>query len=452
MELLHGEARLDAALDELAAYAAVESRVYAATARALVRAAEAAREVDVELGQDCTTEFLPIHVAGTLTVGQGAATSRLEQARHLVVQLPETWRALDEGWLRVHVARVLVEETSGRSPALCSAVEAEVFPWAQDRTAGEVRRRVRRVLLRLEEQAEAERRRRQAVADRAVSSTPLPDGMAGVWATMPAAGERLFSADLRQLAERVRQPGDQRTAAQRESDVLASLPGLVLAGLTGGLGQAVQEVLAAHGFRPGGRRTELAAVLLVPAATALGRSEEPAELVGHGPVTAAHARELLTQSTVRSARVDARTGRVLSVDQGVLRPGGDLAGVQAWLRARISDHHAAEPAPAAPGYRATAALRRFLQLRDQRCVGIGCSRPATHCDVEHRVPWPHGPTDAENTALVSRRCHRAKQAGWSYRRTRDGTTWWTSPGGRTYRRPADDLPAPAVDLTRSAAA
>lgn len=488
-----GEARVDAALEQLDGIVAAQSRLFVLEARALVAAAKGAREADAELEHGRTAEFLATHVAGTLTVQQCTAQDRLERARHLVVLLPGTCSALDDGWLRVPQALALIEETSSLSPAQCAQVEAEVLPWAPDRTRGEVRRRVRRIVKRLVDQAQAEKDRRRAVAERAVASTALDDGMAGVWATMPAGAERLFMTALRQLAERVKADDDTRTAAQRESDVLAALPSLVLDGLTGALGPEVQQALAAHGFRSGGKAAELTAVLLVPAATALGLSDEPGELAGYGPVTAEHARALLATATLRTADVDSR-GRIVALSGKVFRPSGDdlarlgLTGETAferdggapeaaadggtsnsdatdgahggsdgdsgaarrhsawrsWLLEQLDDPKA--PPADEPQYRPSAALRRLVRLRDPHCIGIGCSTPAHRCDLEHRVPWPHGPTGPDNTAPVSRRCHRVKQAGWTYVRTRDGTTIWTAPNGRTYRRPGTTWVVPPVRL------
>lgn len=503
---LRAQSRLDASLELLGGVAAAESRLFAMRAQALLAAAVAAREVDREAGHELSSEFLPVHVAGTLTVQQVTAEAELAEARHLVVLLPRTWQALDEGTLRVPQARVLVEQTLGQSPAVCAQVESELLPWLADRSVSQVRRKVRRVLLRLEGAAQAERARRRAVAERGVSGTALPDGMAGIWATMPAGASRLFLSDLREVAKRAETPGDVRTAAQRESDVLAALPRLVLDGLRGRWGEQAQQALAAYGFRPGGSGTQLTSVLLVPAATALGSSDEPAELVGHGPISPEHARVLLGTSTARIGTVDPVTGRLLAVGDAAYRPDvlggadsitaetrqddggrhdgcgqdGREPGWRQWLRSQVRelidvgdpdgdpggvpavtgadsgsssaadahptgiDVHRLVPPAGELRYRPSVRLRRFLQLRDPTCIGIGCSTRSAQCDIEHRVPWPAGSTDPENTAPVSRRCHRAKQSGWSYRRARDGTTTWTAPSGRSYRRPADTWPTPVV--------
>ncbi|HVM29085.1 MAG TPA: HNH endonuclease signature motif containing protein, partial [Mycobacteriales bacterium] len=96
------------------------------------------------------------------------------------------------------------------------------------------------------------------------------------------------------------------------------------------------------------------------------------------------------------------------------------------------------PPPAEPQYRPSAALTRLIHWRDRRCLGPGCSVPANRCDLEHRTPWPHGPTSADNLNPISRHCHHAKQAGWTYTRQPDGSTTWHPPRSRrTYTVPAD---------------
>jgi hypothetical protein len=83
-------------------------------------------------------------------------------------------------------------------------------------------------------------------------------------------------------------------------------------------------------------------------------------------------------------------------------------------------------------------------LRDLTCIGPGGGRVSTRTDREHRIAWPQGHTSPENLAPVSRYWHRAKQAGWNYTRSRDGTTTWTSPLGRSYRVPPDRWPPPRL--------
>jgi hypothetical protein len=53
-------------------------------------------------------------------------------------------------------------------------------------------------------------------------------------------------------------------------------------------------------------------------------------------------------------------------------------------------------APPESGYRPSAALEWFVRCRDLTCRFPGCDRPAEFCDVDHKVPYPLGPTHASN--------------------------------------------------------
>ncbi len=55
-------------------------------------------------------------------------------------------------------------------------------------------------------------------------------------------------------------------------------------------------------------------------------------------------------------------------------------------------HHPGDTA-AEPGWRPSAALERFLRMRDMTCRFPNCDRPAEFCDVDHAIPYhARGPT------------------------------------------------------------
>lgn len=492
--------RLDEAFEQLDRAAVLESQAFARTAAALDAVQFRARQVDRSRGDHVTSDFLDLHVAGSLTVQQTTVDGLLQQARHLVRNLPGTWQALDDGWLRVHQARVIVDLTDGMTAEQCAVIEARVLPRAAGRSRASLRRQVRRLLVSLRDQAQAEKQRRRAVADRGVHASQLEDGMAAVTATMPAHAQVLFLTALRQLAERCRTPGDTRTVQQRMSDVLAGLPAAVLRMLAGDHGGVVQNAaareLSADGLRVTGPIAPIQALLLVPLDTALHGSHCPADLIGYGPVSADYARQLLAGAQIRTGTVDTGTGRLTAISalptdlrpgttaptcrSAHTEPGDGLPDTEpGWLwLGRLRERLAAEfgqanpahssdrpgsgspsapkggdspaprpptgpptPPPNEPQYRPSVALTRLLRWRDRHCIGPGCSVPATQCDLEHRAAWPLGPTGPDNLAPVSRHCHRAKQAGWRYVRGPDGgTTWYPPRSGRSYLVPPEAPP------------
>jgi hypothetical protein len=80
------------------------------------------------------------------------------------------------------------------------------------------------------------------------------------------------------------------------------------------------------------------------------------------------------------------------------------------------------------------AMRRSVQLRDVTCRFPGCTVLATRCDLDHTVPWPHGPTCPCNLAALCRHHHRLKthDPGWTLTNHDNGHLTWTTPWGTSY--------------------
>ncbi|MGV0815946.1 HNH endonuclease signature motif containing protein, partial [Mycolicibacterium boenickei] len=67
----------------------------------------------------------------------------------------------------------------------------------------------------------------------------------------------------------------------------------------------------------------------------------------------------------------------------------------------------------------------------------GCGISATHCDLDHSVPWPAGATHPGNLGPKCRTHHliktfRTGENGWTDIQHPDGSHTWTSPTGHTY--------------------
>ncbi|MGZ6793813.1 MAG: HNH endonuclease signature motif containing protein [Mycobacteriales bacterium] len=236
------------------------------------------------------------------------------------------------------------------------------------------------------------------------------------------------------------------------------------------------------------------AVVLVPVQTGLGLSDEPAELVGFGPVSAEHARDLLAAAELRKACVGLTTGRMVALsDERVRSP---VWSGRWWASAHpptglvevLPDGSPHEPGPPKgpsggrpprPGpprrppssvplldallemvraplpvesrvesrHDPSPGLADLVRFRDPRCVGPGCSTPSRRCDLDHVTPWPEGATSADNLLPASRRCHNAKTfGGWSYTAHPDGSVTWTTPWGATAYKPSRSRPVDLRDL------
>ena len=104
----------------------------------------------------------------------------------------------------------------------------------------------------------------------------------------------------------------------------------------------------------------------------------------------------------------------------------------------------ADPTRRTPG----AALRRYLQIRDRRCIMIGCRYPARGTDADHTTDHAHGgPTIERNLGHACGHDHRLKHhGGWQLDQPISGQFRWTSRLGHVYQvhpRPIiDPLPDP----------
>ncbi|WP_051198861.1 DUF222 domain-containing protein, partial [Gordonia shandongensis] len=148
-----------------------------------------------------------------------------------------------------------------------------------------------------------------------------------------------------------------------------------------------------------------------------GNSDTPAILDGHGPISAAHVREL-------AKRPDAVTRDL------------DLS--------RLLDRTAQRGNP----YRPTAVLDTAVRGLFGTCSWVGCDRPAWRCDLDHVTEYNHtdpgsgGPTCACNLNPKCRFHHGLKThtRGWLDDQITDahGTVWTeiTTPEGITVRRQA----------------
>ena len=213
--------------------------------------------------------------------------------------------------------------------------------------------------------------------------------------------------------------------------------------------------------------------LIIPIGTILGWSNAPAQANGFGLLTPEE-----TQALVAAASRHPRTRWSVTLTDpfGQAIAHGRARGQHPWNpplpHQGTPRHPGAPPDPAAPGtspptadqlarlqdliralnitcepiaqgtcdhrhaenrYTPSRKLRDLLVARTTTCDAPGCNAQAVHCDQDHTVPYPYGPTDECNLGPKCRRHHRAKQApGWRVERTEPGTVRWTLPNGRTH--------------------
>ena len=199
---------------------------------------------------------------------------------------------------------------------------------------------------------------RQAEVDRDIVVEPDRGGMAEIWGSVRAPDAAAFDRRLDQLAGTVCRD-DPRSTGQRRADALGALaagtPSLACACGSPDCPAATAE------SAPG------AVVLhvLAEAATVAGTSTKPGLLPGYGALPSAAVQQLAARATIRPV--------ILAKD---------------W--------------PVEPRYRPSTALADAVRCRDLTCRWPGCDCPAQHCDIDHTVPYPLGPTHPSNLKLYCR--------------------------------------------------
>jgi Domain of unknown function (DUF222) len=356
-----------------------------------------------------------------LRVSRRSAEIKLGLALDLADRLPGTADALRAGRIDLGKAKAIAELTANvADDAARAAVEARVLTRAGQQTVPELRRSLLRAVARVDPSANA-RRCRQATEARYLRVQPVCDGMAELTGRMPAEDAATVFGAVDALA-RGAAPDDPRSIDARRVDALVDLcrpdGGDVRAGFAGPAAATdrctdrdtdpwLGNRAARRARRPGpGPQIRVT----VAATTLLGLDDQPAELAGYGPIDAETAWRIAADpdATWRRLLTDPVSGTLLDYGTRVYRPPDSLA--------------------------------RHVRARDQVCGFPGCRQPADRCDLDHGVPYPHGPTCAANLIPLCRHHHRAKtHGGWRWRRDPDATIVWTAPTGHQYQVPIQPI-------------
>ncbi len=430
-------------------------------------------------GGEPELRFFVDELALALTCTRYAAWARLQTALDLLDRLPATLTALECGRICVARARVIAEGTRTLTDALARLVQDEVLSAAELLTPASLRARVAAAVAAVDPRG-ADEAHDDACAERTVRKYPREHGMTGIWALLPADHAAAVWAAVTTHAEATREPGDDRTADQRRADSLTQLMIGYLDGTcpadqpgTGGAAAKPPSPLNGCSDRPGaaGRHgsasgdnvcratgqsgsigTESAdgshnaadppepptspaslpsrpgcrlsgghrvprvpawcrVQVKVSADWLLGRSTEAPTLSGYGPLPAEVALRLIADAGWQRIVYDPLTG--------------------ALLEAGCTVH---DPPPA---------LREHVLVRDGGCTQPICSSPRV--DLDHNIPFPHGPTSATNLRSRCRHHHRLKQhPHWQAKVRPDGGIDWIAPTGHAYPEHQPDLrPGPS---------
>ena len=437
-------------LDEIGRLQQLSDQVWVAQMRAIV----AARARASNDRRDFAADEVALAINVSPTTG-----STLSQVAVALAALPGLLESVSAGVLTQRHAMAVLREldtVEGLDPETRSSIVLIALARYQGQTPGELRELVKRLMLLVDPEA-ARHRQDKATKDRRVNIWNDVDGQGIVHGRGPLAQVAAIKASLKQwLIDHPKQPDDERTESEREWDLFASL-------LTGGV--------EAGSWQVG---------MIVPFSTGVGGNLELAEIEGFGPILPSTARELMDiAETLTQIAVDEH-GDVIAVSDPTPAPsrerdgadddgdgpdsGGGGGGSDVPTPPTPAGGSAFErPAPtprvdlddqwaqamrllmgrppterlmpqnlSSAAYTTPSRLRRYLLARDRTCVFPGCHRRIT--DVDHRIPWPIGPTAHWNLQLLCRHHHRAKQAVFTVELTPDGDYQWVTRGNWQFLR------------------
>ena len=304
-------------------------------------------------------------------------------ARTLCTQLPCTFAAMKTGALSEYRASLVATATMHLSEADRIALDAEIAPHFNELGDKDLGKKANAIAYRLDPAAFLERHAK-AVADRNVTVRPAPEGMAYLTGLLPMATAVACYAALKKHADTAVATGDPdrpdhadqpRSHGQIMADELTRR--LTHGAIIGHHHNGAPVRREPTADQPTADLTIEFAVIMSDE-TLLNDGDEPADIVGYGPIPARAARQLFLSGppTVRD-----RLRRLYT------RPGSQQL-IAMESRARLF-----------PDY-----LKRFIRYRDRTCRTPWCGAPIKH--IDHIEPAHQGgPTTAANARGLCAQCN-----------------------------------------------
>ena len=347
-------------------------------------------------------------ISTALRLAPATAQSRIDIARTLVNNLPNTCSALATGEISSAHATVIARETAiairnGAPDSVIFEVEQRAISFAELHTPGQLAVRVRTDIAKSIPE-EFEEITSRATSLRRVSCYNEADGMSTVVAILPAADAQIVMNSIeafilrQEQLQRSDRDGDAiRTIDQKRADALSTICSNFLS--------EISETVTPQ-------RRPLTVNVTIDLPTLLGLAENPGQLAGYGPIPAAVARELASDAKWKRFITEPQTGNLLDFGRESYEP---------------------------PQH-----LKDFLIARDRTCRFPGCRRSALLSDLDHAESWESGgSTSPDNIGALCRRHHRLKtHDGWRIQSFSDGSCTWTSPLGKEFFTPARSMNEP----------
>jgi hypothetical protein len=359
-------------------------------------------------------------ISTALRLAPATAQSRIDIARTLVNNLPNTCAALATGEISSAHATVIARESAaairdGAAESVIFEIEQRAISYAEFHTPGQLANHIRNTVAKFAPE-EFEEATQRATSLRRVSCYNEADGMSTVVAILPAADAQVVMNSIEAFILRQEQldrisdcnpftsskvknalGNNNRTVDQKRADALSTICANFLS--------EISETVAPQ-------RRPLTVNVTIDLPTLLGLAENPGQLAGYGPIPASVARELASDAQWKRFITDPQTGNLLDYGRESYEP---------------------------PQH-----LKDFLIARDRTCRFPGCRRSALLSDLDHAESWESGgETSPDNVGALCRRHHRLKtHDGWKIESFADGSCTWTSPLGKTFFTPARPINEP----------
>lgn len=342
-------------------------------------------------------------VATALRIPANSAQTRIDVARTLVKDLPNTCEALAAGEISAKHADSIAREIEsairlGVPKEAIEEIERVGITHSEFHTPRQVELKIRSAFAKLAPELFAITVE-GAMDTRTVRCYPDSDGMSQVLAILPAAGAQTVMnaietfVEIEKANELLGQFKDEvdRSIEMRRADALVEIAELAL---------SIKGDLAKHHRRPASIN------IVMDFATAIGLANNPGFLTGYGPIPADIARHFANDGKWKKFITDPGSGNLLDMGRETYVPPQQL--------------------------------QDFLIARDRICRFPGCRRSAHKSEIDHAIPWEKGgKTNPENLGVLCKRHHRLKTHGkWKLKSFADGSCEWTTPHGRKITVPA----------------
>jgi hypothetical protein len=339
------------------ARARAEYSEYAAILREHRREWEAADRIESARLRQVERSMINLDIGQRIGLSEGQVMCRVSLAEQVSHRSPAVWSAFAEGRIDAYRVREIGSTIDRlQRPESVARLDDRVVAYAEAHTTSELKAWLRRFVARVEGDLVAERAE-AGRAERRIDIDHGDDAMGWLIARLPsfvlAAIDRRLSKDADAIGA-----GDERTKPQRRADLFAAY-------LT--TNEAGEVALNAD------IAVTIGADALAGATDGVAVSRDglwcmPASWVAQLAQTGSPFWHRLV--------LDPVTGDVLSHEYlGRFAP--DL-------------------------------LAKAIAFRDGVCRAPGCLIPADRCDLDHRRPWPEGPTSGANMWALCRRHHTAK--------------------------------------------